>query len=71
MDVVVKLKYNSKKQSIESFGNNRYLIYLNSGKEGQDAWNELVALLSRKLGVPENRIELRRDSGDTKVFFVN
>ena len=71
MDVTVKIKYGSNKQIIESFGNNRYLIYLHSKKEDKDAWNELIALLSRKLGVPDNRIELRRDSGETKVFLVN
>jgi uncharacterized protein YggU (UPF0235/DUF167 family) len=71
MDVHVKIKYGCDKQNIESFGNNRYLIYLLSKKEEEESWGELIALLSRKLGVPENRIELRRNMGDNKVFFVN
>ncbi len=71
MDVTVKVKYGCGKQLVESFGNNRYLIYLHSKKDEEDSFAELIALLSRKLGTPENRIELRRDLGETKVFLVN
>ncbi len=71
MDVTVKIKYGCTKQSIEGFGNNRFLINLNSKKEDESYWGELMLLLSRKLGTPENRIELRRDLGETKVFLVN
>lgn len=72
MDVTVKVKFGSNKQSIESFGSNRYLVYINSKKEDENlAYTELVRLLSKKIGTPEARIELRRDMGETKVFFVN
>ena len=71
MNVTVKVKYGSNKQSVESFGNNRYLIYLYSNKEDAAALDELSALLSTHLGVPLNRVELRRDMGDTKLFLIN
>lgn len=72
MDITVKVKFGSNKQSIESFGSNRYLVYINSKKEDESmAYAELVRMLSKKLGTPEGRIELRRDLGETKVFFIN
>ena len=71
MDVTVKIKFGSNKQAIEAFGNNRYLVYVSSKNGEESVWGELLGLLSRKLGTPESRIELRRDMGETKVFFVN
>lgn len=71
MNVTVKVKFGGNKQSVESFGNNRYLVYIYSNKEDEGALDELAALLAKQLGVPLNRVELRRDMGDTKVFWVN
>lgn len=70
MDVSVRIKPNSNKRTIESFGNNRYLVYLNSNLNEQAMWDELLAMLSKKFGVPPNRIELRRDMGADKVFLI-
>ena len=71
MDVSVRIKPNSSKNTIESFGNNRYLVYLQSGLNEQSMWTELFAMLSRKFGIPQNRIELRKDMGADKVFFIS
>ena len=68
MQVTVKIKYGTNKQSIESFGNNRYLVYLLTKKEDPFAWEELIAVMSKQFGVPSNKIELRKDIGDSKVF---
>ncbi len=70
MDVSVRVKPKSNKNTIESFGNNRYLIYLQSGLDEPAMWTELLAMLSRKFGVPQSRIELRRDLGADKVFMI-
>lgn len=56
---------------MESFGNNRYLVYLQSDLNEPAMWAELFAMLSRKFGVPQNRIELRRDTGADKVFMIS
>ncbi len=70
MDVSVRIKEKSTKNTIENFGNNRYLIYLQSGLDEPAMWIELLAMLSRKFGVPQNRIELRRDMGADKIFMI-
>lgn len=71
MDIIVKVRYGCGSQKVEPFGNNRYLVYLLSEEKEKDSFQELVALLSKKLGVPESRIELRSDNGFNKVFFVS
>lgn len=70
MQVTVKIKYGTSKQAIESFGNNRYLVYLLTKKDDPLAWQELIAVLAKQFGVPSNKIEMRRDIGDSKVFEV-
>ncbi len=70
MDISVRIRAKSTKNTIESFGNNRYLVYLTSGLDEPSMWNELVSMLSRKFGVPPGRIELRRDLGADKVFMI-
>lgn len=70
MDISVRIKAKSSKNTIESFGNNRYLVYLQSGLDEPGMFEELVSMLSRKFGVPPGRIELRRDMGADKVFLI-
>ncbi len=70
MIISVKVKYGSSRQSIEYFGNNRYLVYMLSKIEEEDSYDELIAMLSKRLGVPAVRIELKKDSGGDKVFDV-
>lgn len=70
MDVSVRIKPKSSKNTIESFGNNRYLVYLQSALDDPSMWSELLSMLSRKFGVPQSRIELRKDLGADKVFLI-
>ncbi len=70
MDISVRIKEKSTKNTIENFGNNRYLVYLQSGLNEPGMWNELVSMLSRKFGVHPNKVELRRDMGADKVFMI-
>ena len=70
MDISVRVKPKSSKNTMESFGNNRYLVYLQSGLNEPGMWVELLAMLSRKFGVPQSRIELRKDMGADKVFMI-
>lgn len=58
MEVIVKVRFNSSKQSLEKFGQNKYIIYLPFGQDG-DSINVLISILSRQLGVPIPRIKCR------------
>ena len=59
MIVHVKVKPNSSKQHIESFGNGRYLVYLKSPPENDKANIEMMNLLSKELGVPPKSLSIK------------
>ena len=59
MIINVKVKPNSSKQEIISFGNNRYLIYLKESPENNKANIELINLLSKHFGTPVGRIKIK------------
>ena len=58
MKVNVKVKTCSSKQEIVEFGNHRYLIYLKSPPENNEANIEMIKLLSKHLGTPSGRIRI-------------
>ena len=58
MKIKVKVKTNSSKQEIMEFGDHRYLIYLKSAPENNEANIEMIKLLSKHLGVPSGRIRI-------------
>ena len=70
MQVTVKIKFGTSKQYIESFGGNRYLVYLLSKADDPFHLEELTALLAKQFGVSPKRVELRIDRGESKVFEV-
>ena len=59
MIINVKVKPNSSKQSIENFGDRRYLIYLKSAPENDKANIELINFLSKEFGVPPKSIKIK------------
>ena len=59
MIIKVKVKPNSSEQKIVEFGDGRYLIYLESSPENNDANIELINLLSKHMGVPVGRIKIK------------
>jgi len=69
MIINVKVKPNSSKREIESFGNNRYLAYLKEPPENDRANLELINLLSKELGVPPKSIKIKfgRTSNDKLI----
>lgn len=67
MIIIVKVKYGATKQEIESFGNNRYLVYLLS-KENENPNEELFTLISKKLGAPPDRIVMKIDGVYSKTI---
>ena len=58
MKIQVRVKTGSGKQEIESFGNNRYLVYLESQPENNDANIELIKLMARHLGIPSTKLRI-------------
>ena len=71
MKITVQIKFDSGKQKIESFGNSRYLVYLLSKKDEDDAMNEFTALMDRELTVPPGRIHYRGKQGESYIFEVD
>lgn len=59
MLINIKVKPSSSKQEIQSFGNNRYLVYLTESPENNRANIELINLLSKHFGTPVGRIKIK------------
>jgi len=72
MIVHVKIKPNSSKQEIVEFGNFRYLIYVKSSPENNEANYEMINLLSKHLGVPVGHIKIKfGQNSDNKILEVD
>jgi len=72
MKVYVKVKPNSSKQEIVEFGDSRYLVYLKSAPENNEANIELINMLSKHLGVPASHIKIKFGaSGPDKILEVD
>lgn len=56
MKVVVKVRFNASKEYFESFGGNKYLIYLPFAEDDESS-AVITQILSRKLGTPPARID--------------
>lgn len=65
--IKVMVKYNSEKQTIENFGNGRYLVYLTLSKE--DGEKVIIDVLSKYLGTPANRIQLKNYGSRGEMVF--
>lgn len=71
MIIHVKVKPNSSKQKIESFGGDRYLVYLKSAPVDSKANIELINLLSKELGVPPTKFNIKfGKTSDEKIIEI-
>ena len=59
MKVYVKVKAGSNKQEIVDFGEFRYLVYVKSRAEKNEANIEMINLLSKHMGVPAKSIRIK------------
>ena len=59
MIIHVNVKTNSSKPHVESFGGGRYLVYVKSAPENNEANVEVIKILSKELGVPPNSIKIK------------
>jgi uncharacterized protein (TIGR00251 family) len=67
----VKVKTNSSKREVQSFGEDRYLIYLKSPPENNKANMELINVLSKELGVPPSKIKIKfGQTSDNKLIEI-
>jgi hypothetical protein len=71
MKLIVQIKFGSEKQRIIRFGNFRYLVYIMSAKEENDAMNEFVNLMAKELTVPPSRFHYKGKEGESYVFDVD
>ena len=72
MKITAKIKLGAHASKIESFGNNRYLVYLISELGDSEAMSEFLALMSRHLGVAEKKIiYIGKDVHGDKMFEIN
>ena len=58
MRIQVRVKTSSGKQEIENFGDNRYLVYLKSVPENNEANIELIKLIAKHMGVSSARVKI-------------
>jgi len=67
----IKVKPNSSKQSIENFGDGRYLVYLKSAPENNKANIELINFLSREFGALHKNIKIKLGrTSDKKIIEI-
>ncbi len=55
MEILVKIRFGASKEKFETYGGNRYLIYL-PFEEDSDSKRIIVSLISRHVGVHPNKI---------------
>ena len=58
MKFQIRVKPNSSMQKIEEFGDHRYLVYLESPAEKNEANIELINLMAKHLGVPASKLKI-------------
>ena len=68
MKVKVKLRFNSSKERIEKYGQDKYIVYVPYSSEEINP-DFIAALLSRYLGLPASRIFYSgKDSDENWIF---
>lgn len=58
MKFQVRVKTGASEQSIEDFGEGKYLVYLKSVPTHNDANRELINLMAKHLGVPALKLKI-------------
>ena len=70
MEVTIKIRFNASKEKFESYGGNRYLVYL-PFEEDSDSESIIAGILSRKIGTPEKRVLFKsKDSMGNWIFEI-
>jgi len=68
--LIIKVVFDSTREGLESFGNNRYLLKL-SYPEDAGAKKVIIAYISRHLGIPESKVAfIEQDIRKNWIFEV-
>ncbi len=54
----VHVKANSTESKIEDFGDNRYLVYVKSAPENNEANIEMLKMMGKHLGIPSTKLRI-------------
>jgi uncharacterized protein YggU (UPF0235/DUF167 family) len=58
MKIHVRVKPNSSEQKIEDFGDRRYLVYVTSPAEDNEANIEMLKMIGKHLGIPSTKLRI-------------
>lgn len=58
MKIHVRVKPNSSEQKIEDFGDRRYLVYVTSAAEDNEANIEMLKMIGKHLGIPSTKLRI-------------
>lgn len=64
MKVYFKIKFGADVDKIESFGGNRYLVYVTMKKEDPNVMSYFMHAISRKFGVEQKHIKYLGKNGE-------
>ena len=70
MRVHVKIKFGADKNSIESFGNGRYLVYMKMPGEDPSAMDFFISLFSKFTGAEPKHIKYIGKIGEEQIFEI-
>ena len=63
------IKFNRSETTIESFGDKRYLVYLQCSEQ-DNVDEQLINLLSRHFGVPTGRVVIRSSNRENRLIDI-
>lgn len=58
MKIHVRIKPNSSEQKIEDFGDRRYLVYVKSRSEDNEANLEMLKMIGKHLRIPSTKLRI-------------
>ena len=71
MRVYAKIKFNSSRDNVESFGDLKYLVYMKANENDPNAMNSFKTMMSRFLAVPPEKIKgTGKKLGDSYIFEI-
>ena len=72
MKIQVRVKPNSSEPRIEDFGDHRYLVYVSSPAEDNEANIEMLKMLGKHLGIPSTKLRISAGaSNNDKVVEIS
>jgi hypothetical protein len=69
MRIYVKIKFNSQKEEIESFGNGRYLVYMKMDKDDPATMPHFIRMISKETGAEPKHIIYKGKHGPDEYIF--